>query len=204
MTELLAAQMAAMSVLEGIAVTLAIAYLVLAIRQSVWCWPCAFVSTALYIYLFGNVSLYMESTLNLFYMVMAVYGFYRWRQGATTTAAAPVVVLRAQSHIAAALVIAVLIALSATLLTRYTDQVLPAVDAFTTWTAVWATWLTAREVLENWWYWVAIDLVSAALCFERGLPLTGLLFVVYLFMIPFGYVAWKSSWRDAGELRVAL
>ena len=66
---------------EIVAVVLAIAYLVLAIRQSVWCWPCAFVSTGIYIVLFHEVALFMESALNAFYLAMAVYGFWVWTRG---------------------------------------------------------------------------------------------------------------------------
>ncbi|MEL6869928.1 MAG: nicotinamide riboside transporter PnuC [Pseudomonadota bacterium] len=202
MSELVAAQLAAMSLLEAVAVALAIAYLVLAIRESIWCWPCAFVSTALYIYLFGNVALYMESALNAFYLIMAVYGFMRWSRGAGESANVPVVVMSVRTHLAAAVIITILIMASALLLRTYTDQALPFADAFTSWTAVWATWLTARKVLENWWYWLVIDVVSAAMYFDRGLPLTGLLFIGYLIMIPFGFVAWRRSWRTSGEIRL--
>jgi nicotinamide mononucleotide transporter len=58
--------------LEVVAVAAAIAYLVLAIRQSIWCWLGAGISTAIYVYLFFVAKLYMESALNLFYFAMAI------------------------------------------------------------------------------------------------------------------------------------
>ena len=67
--------------LETVAVALAIAYLILAMRQNSLCWYCAFFSTAIYVYIFGDVNLYMESALNVYYMLMALYGWYQWRRG---------------------------------------------------------------------------------------------------------------------------
>ena len=66
---------------EWLAVVLAFAYLVLAARENIWCWACAFFSTALFIWLFHQGALISESLLNVFYLVMAVYGWHQWRQG---------------------------------------------------------------------------------------------------------------------------
>ncbi|NNK38790.1 MAG: nicotinamide mononucleotide transporter, partial [Xanthomonadales bacterium] len=66
---------------EILAVVLAIAYLVLAIRQNIWCWAAAAVSTLLYLYVMYRANLYMESALQLFYLGMAVYGWQQWRMG---------------------------------------------------------------------------------------------------------------------------
>ena len=67
--------------LETVAVVLSIAYLLLAMKENSLCWYCAFFSTAIYVWIFGDVSLYMESALNIYYMVMAVYGWYQWQRG---------------------------------------------------------------------------------------------------------------------------
>ena len=64
--------------MENLAVILAIGYLLLAIRQNILCWICAALSTSIYIYLFFNAKLYMESLLNLFYFFMAIYGWISW------------------------------------------------------------------------------------------------------------------------------
>ena len=79
------------------------------------------------------------------------------------------------------------------LLARFTDAAYPYVDSLTTFAALWATFLVARKVLENWWYWLLIDAVSVVIYWDRGLELTALLFVVYLAMIPFGLLAWSRS-----------
>ena len=74
-------QFLAQSSFELIAALCALAYLVLALRQNIWCWPFALVSTALYTWVFFDALLLMDSLLNIYYMVMAVYGFWRWRFG---------------------------------------------------------------------------------------------------------------------------
>ena len=71
----LAEQAATYSLIEVIAVLLATAYLLLAIRENIWCWLCAGISTAIYVYLFINAKLYMEYALNAYSFVMAIYGW---------------------------------------------------------------------------------------------------------------------------------
>lgn len=188
-------QLGAMRAVEFVAVALAIAYLVLAIRQSPWCWPCAFVSTGIYIWLFREVALFMESALNVFYLAMAVYGLWLWTRGGPRGAPKRVHVKPVALHAAALVVIALLVATSGTWLARNTSQALPYVDAFTTWSAVFATWLTAQKAIENWGYWLVIDVVSIGLYVSRGLPLTALLFVLYVGLIPIGFLAWRRDLR---------
>ncbi len=186
-------QFAALSLPEIVAVALAIAYLLLAIRQNIWCWACAAVSTAIYVYLFVDAKLYMESALNGFYFLMAGYGWYAWRSGTAQSAELPVSVWPIRVHAVAILSVAVLSGLSGFLLQRFTDAALPYIDSLTTFAAVWTTFLVARKVLENWWYWLVIDAASVAIYWSRGLELTALLFVLYLVMIPFGLLSWRRS-----------
>ena len=172
---------------------LAIAYLLLAIRQNIGCWPCAGLSTAIYVHLFIEARLYMESLLNAFYLGMAVYGWHAWRHGGERGSTLPVTVWPVSRHAAAIGAILALAAVSGFLLTRYSDAVLPYVDSLTTFAAVWATFLLARKVLENWWYWLVIDAASVVVYWLRDLPLTALLFVGYCVLIPFGLISWRRS-----------
>jgi nicotinamide mononucleotide transporter len=77
-----------------------------------------------------------------------------------------------------------------------TDAALPYIDSLTTWFAIWGTFLVARKVLENWWYWLAIDIASVFIYWSRDLQLTSVLFMVYVIMIPFGLVSWTKSMRE--------
>ena len=60
---------------------LGVLYLVLAIRENLWCWPAAFVSSVLTIVVMFGARLYSEAALNVFYAAMAIYGWYQWRYG---------------------------------------------------------------------------------------------------------------------------
>ncbi len=180
---------------ELTAVILALAYLVLAIRQNIWCWFCAAISTAMYVYLFARANLYMESLLNVFYFGMAIYGWTVWRSG-ETDGELPVSVWPLQVHVYAVSGIIFLAAATGFLLAIFTDAAYPYIDSATTFAAVWATFLVARKILENWWYWLVIDVVSVFIYWTRGLEATAVLFIVYVVFIPIGLVAWTRSWRQ--------
>ena len=185
-----------MTPLEILAVVLAVAYLLLAIRQNIWCWLCAGLSTAIYVWLFFNAKLYMESGLNAFYFAMAIYGWYVWTAGRSNGNERPVVVWPLQTHTIAIVVVLLASAASGYMLDARTDAAFPYVDSLTTWGAIWATFLVARKVLENWWYWLGIDIASVFIYRARDLELTSLLFVLYVIMIPFGIVSWSKSMRE--------
>jgi nicotinamide mononucleotide transporter len=193
-----------MSGWEGLAVALAIAYLLLAIRENILCWACAFASTAIYTVLFWNVSLVMESALNVYYMAMAVYGWYQWQRGSQQGTELPITRWRWSTHIGIWLLIAVLTLLSGFLLTGQSTAAWPYVDSFTTWSSVIVTFMVARKVLENWLYWIVIDSVSVLLYFERGLALTSLLMAGYTVMAIAGYIYWRRHWQGENESDFAV
>ena len=189
-------QLLAQSVPEVIAVLAAIAYLAFAIRQQIVCWIFAAISTAIYIWLFIEAKLYMESMLNLFYLVMAGYGWYVWSSGRDDGHDRPVVIWPRNTHLTAIAVLVILSAASGYLLSNNSDAAFPYIDSLTTWFAIWATFLVARKVLENWWYWLLIDIASIFIYWTRDLQLTALLFVIYVIMIPFGLMSWTKSMRE--------
>ena len=181
---------------EILAVVLAIAYLVLAIRQNIWCWAAAALSTSLYLYIMYEASLYMESALQLFYLAMAAYGWQQWRHGGKGGSELAVNTWPLRYHVLAIGLVMLLVWISGELLTRYSSAALPFLDSLTTWGAVVATWMVARKVLENWIYWFVIDSVSIWLYLSRELYFTAALFAAYLVMIIIGYRSWKASMQE--------
>lgn len=176
--------------LELLAMLLALAYLVLAIMEKRACWYAAFASTAIYTVIFWDVSLLMESALQVYYMAMAVYGWWYWHADSEHT---PVVTWAPRSHLVAVVVIALLTFVSGYLLTHYSHAALPYLDAFTTWASIVATVMVARKVLENWLYWIVIDMASIYLYVSRELNITALLFVLYVILACVGYWQWKRQ-----------
>ena len=186
-------QLSLLQWLELLAVALAVLYLLLAIRQNIWCWAAAAVSTTLYLFIMYEAKLYMESVLQVFYLGMAAYGWYEWRYGGKGHTELAVSTWPWKFHAAAIAVVFALVFVSGELLTRYSSAALPFADSFTTWGAVVATYMVARKILENWIYWFVIDTVSVYLYLSRELYFTAALFVAYLVMIVFGYRSWRKS-----------
>ena len=186
-------QLTSLQWLELLAVALAVLYLMLAIRQNIWCWAAAAVSTSLYLYIMYEARLYMESALQVFYLAMAAYGWYQWRLGGPDHHGVKVTTWPWRNHVLAIGAVLLLVVVSGELLTRYSDAALPFADSFTTWGAVIATWMVARKILENWIYWFLIDAVSVGLYLSRELYFTAMLFLAYLVMIVIGYRTWKAS-----------
>jgi nicotinamide mononucleotide transporter len=91
--------------------------------------------------------------------------------------------------------------LSGSLLNIYTSAAFPFIDSLTTWGAIFATYMVAKKLLENWVYWFVIDSISVMLFMSRGLILTSLLFFIYLFIIYFGYKKWTKA-RDEMNGRI--
>jgi nicotinamide mononucleotide transporter len=178
---------------EALAVLSLIAYLLLAIRQSIYCWAAAIVGTGIYLVLLFQIGLYMESALQFFYIAMAVYGWYHWRAGAEQDRSLPVVKWPIVYHIPPLLLIAAFTLCSGYLLSEYSDAAMPYLDSFTTWGAIFATWMVARKVLQNWHYWFVIDSVSVFIYVSKGLWLTALLYILYLWLIVIGFRAWRDS-----------
>ncbi|MEL7537436.1 MAG: nicotinamide riboside transporter PnuC [Pseudomonadota bacterium] len=188
----------AAAALEWTAVLLAIAYLALAIRQSILCWLCGGTSSAIYAYLTYDAGLSMQALLNLFYVGMAIYGYWQWRGGQRGDEDLPVSVWSWRVHRLALSIIAV--AAAGTTFVRLNlapDALLP-VDVFAdsaiTFAALWTTFLVTRKELANWAYWFVIDIATIVLLIRQDLETAALPFAVYLVMIPFGYRSWRRSY----------
>ncbi|MFT4604470.1 MAG: nicotinamide mononucleotide transporter [Rhodothermales bacterium] len=181
---------------ENLAVVLAIAYLLLAMREHILCWVAAFLSTAIYTVVFWNVSLVMESALNVFYMGMAVYGWMQWTRGGEPGGeAVEIHTWSWKTHVQLVAAILVLTAVVGYLISG-TGAARPYVDSFTTVASVFTTVMVARKVLENWLYWIVIDAISIWLYLDRGLESTAGLFVLYVVLAGVGFVQWRGRLVD--------
>ena len=178
--------------LESTAVIFAILYLILAVKQNILCWIAGIISSVLYFFIMQKAGLYMEAYLQVFYVVMGIYG---WSQWSASNASNPSFIVNTWSkyqHMIAISIILALSLLSGFLLERYTDAALPFLDALVSWGAVVATYMVAKKLLENWIYWFVIDATSIFLFIERGLWLSAVLFATYLVIIFFGYQSWSK------------
>lgn len=184
------------SLLELTAVAFAIVYLVLAVRENILCWYAAGISTSFFLFIFWDVNLYMESGLQVYYLAMAVFGWYQWRRANDGSTSLQVSMWSGLQHGIALTLIALLTFVSGYLLNSGTDAQLPYLDSFTTWASVVTTFMVARKVLENWIYWLVIDAISIYLYMDRELYFTAMLFVVYIVIIIFGWLSWSKSYHQ--------
>lgn len=180
---------------EAAAVVLALAYLLLAVRRSLWSWPCALGSALIYLVLFAREALYMQTLLQVFYIGMAVYGFREWRRGRTESGEVVISNRPLAWHLLRIALVLVAGAVNGWLLTRYSSAQSPYLDSFVTWGSVLTTWMVARRIIENWLYWVVFDSVAAYLYFSQGLHATALLFVAYVGIVIHGYGVWLREQR---------
>lgn len=189
------ASLAAMSLWEVAAVFLALAYLLLAMREKISCWYAAFASTGIYLFLFWDVNLLMESALQVFYLLMAVYGWWQWRHHRDKQRDLHIHRWPLRTHLIVFAAIGVLTLLFGYILQTSTNAALPYLDSFTTWGAVITTWMVTRKVLENWLYWIVVDGAAIYLYLDRELYLTALLFLLYVVIVVVGFFQWLAIYR---------
>jgi len=187
--------------LELIAMLLSLAYVILAAKGSLWCWPAAFISTALYTYIFYDVLLLMDSALNTYYLLMALYGYWQWSKH-TDNSVNKKVELTIVSwglswHVKACLALAIVASALGYVMANYTPADFPYLDTFTTVYAVFATYLVTQKVLENWLYWIVIDIVSIYLYIEKDLVPTTVLFIIFVIVACYGYVKWLKLYKKS-------
>jgi nicotinamide mononucleotide transporter len=181
------------SLAEWIAVALALAYVLLAIRQSRWCWPAAAASSAIYLVLFARGSLPMQAALQGFYIAMAAYGWYAWRAGHGEPEELRVRTWPARWHVLAIGSAVLAAAVNARLVPGDAGPLVSYADPLVAWGSVLATWMAARKVLENWLYWIVLDLAAAGLYFSQGFHATAGLFLVYVVLAVRGFLEWRAD-----------
>lgn len=187
--------------LELIAMVLSLVYVILAARGSLWCWPAAFISTALYTYIFYDVLLLMDSALNGYYLLMAIYGYWQWSKKTDNELEnsddLTIVSWNMTWHVKACLILTVVAFCLGYLMANFTPADFPYLDTFTTVFAIFATYLVTKKVLENWLYWIVIDLASIYLYIEKGLIPTTVLFVVFVVVASYGYHKWLKLYQKS-------
>ena len=186
-------------IIEGVGAALAIAYLLLALKQNKLCWFAWIASSILYLYVMYQAGLYMESLLQVFYLCMGFYGLSQWSKTINNNQNTYVDLWSIGNHIFAISLVIALSFLSGILLSNFSNAALPFIDAFTTWGAIVASYMVAKKILENWIYWFVIDFISVFIFASRGLYFTSALFVTYLVIIYFGYKSWSKIRLNQNE-----
>jgi len=183
------------SILEYSAIILAILYVILATKESVWCWYPAFVSSGIYVYLTFSANLIGEAFISLFYVGMAIYGWWQWTFGKRKDELLKIAEWRTKHHvqvIVLGLVLAVVLGKGFELIF---NSAMPYLDAFTTSFSLIATFMVTRKILSNWIYWIVIDAFNIYLYWSRGLEPTAGLYAAYTLLAVVGFLSWHKQWK---------
>ena len=182
--------------LEVAAFAMAIAMVLANLRVNPVAWPLAIGSSLLYALLFADSRLYGEATLQLFFVAVALWGWWQWLRG-TGDDGAPlrVHVLSARARWGVAATTLAAWPVVALLLDHATDSDVPWLDALPTVASVTGQLLLGRKLVENWPVWLAVNLVSVVLFAVKGLWLTVLLYAIFAVLSVVGWRAWRRLAR---------
>lgn len=191
----------ALSGWEVFAALLGMAYVILAARESQWCWPMAFISTLIYTVLFWEGQLPMQALLNFYYMGMAIYGFILWRRHLQNNDELVIHNWSLHSNLLFVVSGTIISFVLAYYLDKNEASQRPYLDAGITVFSVMNTWLMARKVLQNWFYWIIIDAASVVLYFQTGYYATVALFSIYTVLAMIGFANWIKLYYKQTTVR---
>jgi nicotinamide mononucleotide transporter len=166
----------------------------LAARENIWTYPIGLINIACFMWIFYDVKLYADFTLQIIFAILSVMGWVVWltkRQGKDVR---PTTQLNGSGWSLVAIATVVITALWGVVLQRYTDASIPYVDAFIATLSVIAQWLLSKKVLQNWHLWIAVDVLSVGMYFYKGLNLIGILYIVFLINAIYGLMEWRKSY----------
>lgn len=179
--------------LELTAVVLALAMVFCNIREIHWAWPLAIASSILYFALFWRSKLYGDAALQIFFAVIALWGWFQWLRGRRDDGSAlHPARLQARGLAATIVTCALLWPLTGWFLATYTDTDVPWWDGFPTAVSVVGQFLLGRKYIENWAVWIVVNVVSVGLFAYKGLWPTAALYLVFIALSVVGWRAWRA------------
>jgi nicotinamide mononucleotide transporter len=165
-------------------------------RKKLHGWTLGFIGSVMYTAIFFVSGLYAESTLQIFYAFMGVYGWLKWKNE-TTESQTAVKRIPLKTILSSVLITAALSFVAGAFLDRFSDSIVPYLDASLAAAGLVITLLMAKRFVENWLAWIVVDLVSAALYFDRELHITAVVYLFFTAMAIYGFFHWKRELRTS-------
>lgn len=182
---------------------LGLMYIFFSIRQHIFTWPTGLLTSLLYTVVFFRSGFYADMGLQVYYVVVSLYGWYYWLKGGrnngNSDGQAPVRKTPRKFILAGLIGTVVIYIVLVAVLINFTDSTIPYMDSLTTALSITATWMLARKYIEHWLIWIFVDLFSAGLYVYKQLWPTAILFLVYTVMAVLGYIAWKKELKTQFE-----
>jgi len=183
----------AVSNLEIAAAVILLVSVALSAIENIWSWPTAIVGVAMYIVIFYEAKLYSDMGLQFIYVVINIYGWWKWLhggkdEGVLQVSRAPIRVLIVGSLIAGAGALAF-----GTLFHYFTAASFPFADSALSWFSLLAQYLMARKYIENWHLWIALDVFYIAMYINKHLYVTAGLYAAFIVPCVLGVVQWQRA-----------
>ena len=178
--------------LEIAGVVVGLVYLYLEYKASFYLRIASVIMPAIYLVVFYGAGLYADAAINIYYLVVALYGYIVWKRGSTEQKELPVTHANGKVWGAMAVVFILSQALFTAILIYLTDSDVPYINGATAALSVVGMWMLARKYIEQWIVRIVVDLLSAALYLYKGLEPTAILYALYAVIALFGYRNWKK------------
>ena len=184
-----------MDPLEIIATLTSLLFLILLIRQNIWCWIFGIFSSFLSVYLFIKVQLYSEAILYLFYGLFGIYGWVKWSDvgGNKIESFQKMPLIRHGGFLVLGSILAFGLG---KIFDTYTDADKTYIDSSTTIFSLIATFLEAHKYVYAWIYWIIINGISVWLYYSKGLQIYAALMVIYFILSFVGLYSWEKEWKN--------
>jgi len=189
--------------LDILTTILGLFYIWLEYRASIWLWFFGIVMPALDIYLYWSHGLYGDAGMACYYTVAACYGYAVWefgRKKSQTTDVMPITHMPLRLYLPAAVFF--LLAWGATyyVLVTWTNSTVPVLDSFTNALSFVGLWALARKYIEQWWFWVVVDIVCCVLYIQKDIPFKAGLYGLYVVIAIAGFFKWKQMMKVEREV----
>ena len=178
--------------LDIVTTVLGLAYILLEYRASVWMWLVGFMMQALGIVLYYQKGLYADCGMEFYYLAMTVYGYWKWVRGSSDKKELSIRHFPKKLILPWLGIIAVVWFAIYLILANYTNSNVPIADSFTTALSIIGIWALAHKYLEQWFIWIAVDIVTCGLYFFKEIPFKASLYALYVVIAVFGYIKWKK------------
>ncbi len=178
--------------LELIATISGLLCVILVIRQNIWNWWVGLVQVLLYVYIFGEAKLYSDMILQIIWIPLQVYGWWKW-YNKIENRPIPVTrlsVIESNAWWVGSLLGSIVIGF---LMKRYTQAAAPFVDSIVLSLSLTANYLLTKKKINNWYFWFVVDIISVGLFTYKHLYMTAGLYAVYLGLVVIGFIHWKKT-----------
>lgn len=158
-------------------------------------WLTSIIMPSISMYIYFTRGLYADFGINIYYLIIAIYGYYHWTRGSSNTKSQKKV-QRPVTHMPLNLLWLIVLLSALTwlgiwfVLVTFTDSNVPVADAFTTALSIVGSWMLARKWVEQWIAWIIVDAVCIALYVYKGIYFYSALYAIYTVIAVFGYIKW--------------